>query len=46
MIACGELWGERSLGSRAVLYTRAGLEIGIAASKMFTTQLVALWLYN
>ncbi len=27
-----------------VLYTRAGLEIGVAASKTFTTQLVALWL--
>ncbi|MGD2101268.1 MAG: glutamine--fructose-6-phosphate transaminase (isomerizing) [Acidimicrobiia bacterium] len=30
--------------SDAVLYTRAGLEIGVAASKTFTTQLVAMQL--
>ena len=30
--------------SHAVLYTRAGLEIGVAASKTFTTQLVAMQL--
>jgi glucosamine--fructose-6-phosphate aminotransferase (isomerizing) len=30
--------------SHAVLYTRAGLEIGVAATKTFTTQLVAMQL--
>ncbi|MFQ6060919.1 MAG: glutamine--fructose-6-phosphate transaminase (isomerizing) [Thermoplasmata archaeon] len=34
----------REVGERNVLYTRAGIEIGVAATKTFTAQLIALYL--
>jgi glucosamine--fructose-6-phosphate aminotransferase (isomerizing) len=34
----------REVGEANVLYTRAGLEIGVAATKTFTAQLIALYL--
>ena len=41
---CNVVGSQAARQSDAVLYTHAGLEIGVASTKAFTTQLVALYL--
>jgi glucosamine--fructose-6-phosphate aminotransferase (isomerizing) len=45
LAVCNVVGSSISREADAVLYTRAGLEIGVASTKAFTTQLVALYLF-
>src|SRR5438132_2866496 len=42
---CNVVGSQAARGSDAVLYTHAGPEIGVASTKAFTTQLVALYVF-
>ena len=44
MSICNVVGSQAARQSDAVIYTHAGPEIGVASTKAFTTQLVALYL--
>lgn len=43
---CNVVGSSMARGSQGVIYTHAGPEIGVASTKAFTTQLVALYLFS